>query len=322
MSRALFTLVAATATAATVAACASHSSGGDATALVVGVTSDDLGGSIARFHVHAEVDGVAKLDQDVAPGSATFPKEITLTPVTPSSQAFVKIDGYPSPTLPGIDATKPVLTRLAYAPFVLGEKELLRVRLESRCVLPLAPGSLGGPVCDAPQTCISGRCSDAHYLATDLEPYEPSWAIDTPDVCRPADHGAPEVIAGTGQTDFTPITDGQTLQAELGPQGGHHLWIAVRMRNLKQAGSTTQVTGVQPGTNVAIPPTSFVFTFDPDEGGYCKLFGLRYQLDNGGIDYKQFLGKPLDVTLEVRDTLGESAKSTAHIMVAPTVLGE
>ena len=126
--------------------------------------------------------------------------------------------------------------------------------------------------------------------------------------------------AGTGQTGYTPLADGQVLQAEAGPQGGHHIWIAVRMKNLKQTGTITKISGVQPGTGMVIPPSSFAFTFDKDEGGYCKLYGLRYQLDNGGIDYKPFLGKPLDVTTTLVDANGVTATSTAHIQVAPTLL--
>jgi hypothetical protein len=233
----------------------------------------------------------------------------------------VRVDGYPPAGIPGIDPLQPILSRVAYAPFVAGEKMLLRMQLEARCVLSVL-GGLGGPVCTPPQTCRSGQCVDAHVLAADLEPYETNWATDVPDVCRPLNHGAPEIIAGTGQTDFLPITDGETLQAELGPQKGHHVWIAVRMKNLKQSGSTTTLTGVQPQTQAVVLPTSFVFTFDPDEGGYCKLYGLRFQLDNGGVDYTQFLGKPLNVTIEVRDATGASATTTAHIMIAPTILGQ
>ena len=68
--------------------------------------------------------------------------------------------------------------------------------------------------------------------------------------------------------------------------------------------------------------TGIVFTFDKDEGGYCKLYGLRHQLDNGGIDYKQFLGKPLDLTVEVRDTTGTTQAGVAQITVEPAVIGE
>jgi hypothetical protein len=91
------------------------------------------------------------------------------------------------------------------------------------------------------------------------------------------------------------------------------------MKNMKQAGSTTKISAVQPGTGTAIPPSAFAFTFEKDEGGYCKLYGLRYQLDNGGIDYKQFLGKPLDVTATVVDAAHSTSTSTAHIVVDPNI---
>jgi len=128
------------------------------------------------------------------------------------------------------------------------------------------------------------------------------------------------VEVGTGQTDYRMITAGETLQAEAGPQGGHHIWIATRMRNLKQALTTTRIEGIQPDTGTTIPHSTFVFNYVPAEGGACKLYGLRYQLDNGGIDYKQFLGKPLDVRVTLTDQSGVSVASTAHIQVAPTLV--
>ncbi len=306
-------------------ACAPHSSAPAPSTIIVGVQSEEVGSAIGHVHIVASVNGVVASDEllSVVNGAApVFPHEVKLVSDDPSAKFDVKVEAFAQPATKGpSDGELPILTRLAAGGFVAGQTKLLRIRLEARCIVGLL-GGLGGPVCSAPQTCESGRCADDTVLPQDLEEYEPNWAIDAPDVCRPATHGAPEVIVGTGQTDFSPIADGQTLQAELGPQHGHHLWIAVRMRNLKQSGSTTTITGVQPGTNVPIPPTSFVFTFDADEGGYCKLYGLRYQLDNGGIDYKQFLGKPLDVNVEVRDITGTTLKSVAHINVAPTVLGE
>jgi hypothetical protein len=165
---------------------------------------------------------------------------------------------------------------------------------------------------------------DSSVSTSDLEPYRVDWAENPPDVCKPATGGAPQVIVGTGQTDYGNLNDGQTLQAELGPQGGHHVWIAVRMKGLRQSGSRTILTATQPGTGLTVPPTAFVFTFDRDEGGYCKLYGLRFQLDSGaanlGEDYKRFLGKPLDITVAVEDAGGLKAQGTAHIQIAPTIL--
>ncbi|MEO6573474.1 MAG: hypothetical protein ABIP89_06525, partial [Polyangiaceae bacterium] len=299
-----------------------HSAGSSSSTIILGVQSEEVGSAIGRVHIVASVNGAVASDEtlNVVNGAPpVFPHEVKLVSTDASAKIDVKIEAYPPTGFGAPDSV--ILTRLAAGGFVAGETKLMRLRMEARCLVGLI-GGLGGPMCAAPQTCESGRCADDTVLPQDLEDYEPNWAIDAPDICRPANHGAPEVIVGTGQTDFSPIADGQTLQAELGPQHGHHLWIAVRMRNLKQSGSTTTITGVQPGTNVVIPPTSFVFTFDADEGGYCKLYGLRYQLDNGGIDYKQFLGKPLDVNVEVRDVTGSTLKSVAHINVAPTVLGE
>jgi hypothetical protein len=222
----------------------------------------------------------------------------------------------------------PLVTRLASTHFVPGREQLVRIQLESRCVVypntkrprGSAPGPLSGPTCRAPATCIRGTCQSDVVPISNLELYTPGWPANVPDVCKPRNPGPPAVQIGTGQTGYVPLAAGQTLQAEAGPQGGHHIWIAVRMKNMKQAGSTTQVSAVQPATGTPIPPSSFAFTFDPDEGGYCKLYGLRYQLDNGGIDYTQFLGKPLDVKTTVVDAIGQTASSTARIQIAPTLL--
>ncbi len=155
-----------------------------------------------------------------------------------------------------------------------------------------------------------------------LEPYAPNWPTNAPDRCKPRNGGPPALQVGTGQSYYLPLArdERQTLQAEAGPQGGHHIWIATRMKNLKQAGSTTKIVGVQPETGVAIPPTTLAFTYAPDEGGFCKLYGIRYQLDNEGIDYKQFLGKPLDVNVTVTDPSGVTATATAHVQIAPTLV--
>src|SRR5262249_8500793 len=156
-----------------------------------------------------------------------------------------------------------------------------------------------------------------------LEPYSDKWPTDAPDLCKPANHGDPDVQLGSGQTDFLPVTNGQTLSLEKGPQGGHHIWIAVRMKNLKQAGSTTTVSGIQPATRLAPPPTGVVFTFDHDEGGYCKLSGITFRLDDPSDPfnyYKQFLGKPLDITVVVKDLSGASGTASAHIVVAQKLI--
>lgn len=287
---------------------------------MVGVQAQELGPLAQNVHIVVKVDGVVSSDQKVTlPGG--LPKEIPLTG-NPGAKVDVEVIGSAANDPNG---TTPTLTRLAGAHLVPTGKKLLRVMLEQRCESTSAPGAPPPLVtCNAPQTCISGRCASGDVPDQALEDYDPQWASAPPDICRPAQHGAPEVIVGTGQTDYAPLQDGQTLQMELGPQGGHHIWVATRMKNLRQSGSTTTITAkVVDGTDV-IPPSAFVFTYDQDEGSYCKLYGLRFQLDSGASDlknaYKVFLGKTIELTVTVLDSTKATASSTKRIVLANTLI--
>jgi hypothetical protein len=247
---------------------------------------------------------------------------VKVTPVGGDLSAAigVEVDGYTqanwTPSLGGA----PVLVRTAHTQFVPQETVLLRMMLQGQCLLALPGAPPGGPVCTAPQTCIGGVCLSDSVPPQQLAPYTTDWPNNAPDICKPSNPGPPVVQVGTGQTDYLPLTAGQTVQAEQGPQGGHHIWIATRQENLKQAGSTTTITSVQPTTGLAGPEMRFIFTFEPDEGGFCKLSGLRYQLDLDGTDYHLFLGQPLDVTVVIADPTGVTGTGVAHINIAPTIL--
>lgn len=299
-------------------ACGTHSSAPPSqSVLTVGVQTEDLAGLVQSLRVSMTVNGNSVLEQTQV-ATPVMPLEINAPIADPTPEILVRVDGFsgPDPSLAG----PPIVTRAARAHVVSGKHMLLRLTLEQRCSRQLG-GGLIGPLCTTPQTCISGTCADDTVADTSLEPYAVNWPTQLPDLCRPLNAGPAEVVVGSGQSDFLPIVNGQKLQAEKGPQGGHHVYVAIRMKNLKQSGSITTISAVQPGTNVSIPPTAFVFTFDKDEGGYCKLFGLRYQLDNAGIDYMQFLGKPLDISVTVKDRDGGTATGIAHVNIDPMVLG-
>lgn len=298
------------------------------TTLVVGIQSDPMGGMVSALHVVLRVDGLVVDDEMVKPphGSKVgFPQpweKKLADPPKDSSRVDVEVDAIGNPS------AAPLFQRLSSTQFVRGETKLLRVPLESRCIVypptprgnSKVPGPLSGPTCTAPATCIMGICQLPAVPPAFLEPYAPNWPSNAPDRCKPRGGGKPDLQVGTGQSYYVPLAKGQVLQAEAGPQGGHHIWIATRMKNLKQAGSTTKIVGVQPETGATIPPTTLAFAYSPDEGGYCKLFGIRYQLDNEGIDYKPFLGKPLDVVVTVTDPAGTTASATAHVQIAPTLV--
>lgn len=156
----------------------------------------------------------------------------------------------------------------------------------------------------------------------DPEPVEPEVPVPV-DACRPASPGAPEVILGTGQTDYANLEDGAVVRLEKGPQGGHHVWVAARMKNLRQTGSVATVTGSLENDPAPIAPMSFVFGFDRDEGAFCKIWGLRFQVDSGmdlATAYRRFLGKALTITVTVKDSTGASASATKTIRLADEVL--
>jgi hypothetical protein len=285
----------------------------DPAALIVGVQVEDLAGVLSRVHVVVKRDGEVLDDEwlDPRPGTTAFsPKEIAAAGA-PGATVDVAVDAF-GPSSP----TTPLISRLASSHVPTGKK-LLRIRLDGRCLVL----SSASPTCGAPSTCVDGTCIPADVPDDRLEDYGADWATAPPaDACRPLHPGPPEVVLGTGQTDYVPLADGQSVQLELGPQGGHHLWLAVRMKNLRQSGSTTAITSTLDGDPVPGPPMSVVFDFNVDEGSYCKIWGLRYQVDLGAIDlataYKRFLGKRVSVTVEVTDTTGARAGATPAHQIA------
>lgn len=287
--------------------------------LVVGVqTTADITALVGSVHVVAKVDDVVQKDEIIT--IAQLPKEIELTG-KPTSKADLVVDAFG----PGPNAGQgtPIITRRATTGLVADKKKLLRIQLDARC-MTLGGGGPVAPVCNAPDTCLFGACRPSGVAFDDLEDYEATWPTSPPDLCRPANHGAPEVVLGDGQTDYSTLNDGDVLQLEKGPQGGHHIWVALRMKNLRQSGSTTMITSELEGDSAPVPPMAYVFTFDRDEGNYCKLYGLRYQVDSGVTDltqgYKRFLGKRLKVTVKVTDTTGASAESTRSIQLSDKLL--
>jgi hypothetical protein len=300
--------------------------------LVVGVQTAELGSLIGTYHIVVKRDVVVLKDElrVLQPGQS----EAFVEPIEADGAVGSVVEAHVDGFAPGSPITDvPVISRVATTKIVAGGKKLLRLRIDSQCAS--LPNPSGGPrlgmTCAAPLTCASGACIAAEVGENDLEDYVDGWEnAPPPDACRPAKPGPPEVILGTGQTDYSPLNDGQTLQMEQGPQGGHHIWMAVRMRNLRQSGSTTTVSGVVSDGPSPVAPLAVVFTFDPDEGAYCKVYGLRFQLDASGLaadgspipapDYHVFLNKTIAVTAEVVDSTGARASATRTVHLADKIL--
>jgi hypothetical protein len=282
----------------------------DTATLIVGVRSDFAGGSeLTKLEIDMAVDGARLRDETLSVGEDTFPKELAFENVTPGARLTLTLRGY---ELDIARIVRHVETRAPEA----GDRALYQLRLEKSCKLevPIPGGSGGAPECnEITETCISGACRSAIVPETAFEPYRSDWQKGGPsDVCKPAGDGAPTLLVGQGQTDYFGMDDGEVAEIEAGPQGGHHIWVAARIKNLRQSGSITTVGGEVPELGLELQPMKWVFTLDPDEGGWCKIFGLRFQIDLKN-EIEPLLGKQAKVKVTMKD--GDGAVGTGERLV-------
>jgi hypothetical protein len=153
----------------------------------------------------------------------------------------------------------------------------------------------------------------------------------TPDECKAslAAGATAGVTVGTGQSAYLDVADGTTLYWERGPQGGHHVWVALRMIGLRKVGTivTIDVDDLDvpgPGAPDAGPTninhSRVIFDFEREEGGHCVLYGLRMQLDNAGsVPLADLVGKRIRVTVTLQDADGAKATGARDVVVTGTL---
>ncbi len=298
--------------------------GGDDGTLVIGLTSDLRAGSdIDRLEVVMRADGEVASDQSLPLGSSAgktgFPTELSFEGVGDGDRLTVDLTAYLGERVR--------LRRHVETEGVEGERRLVRVNLDAECTLRSdeevqQTGLPSAPACDeAAQTCIDGVCAPAEVPPEAQEPYSDDWPSQAGDVCKPKDAGAPEVIVGQGQSDYLAAEDGVVGQVEAGPQGGHHVWISARIKNLRQRGSITEVGGELVGLGMSVTPLKVIFTLQPDEGDYCKVYGLRFQLDGGGVDIEDLLGEEIVVRVTVTDIDGDAGTGELRMVLSDSVVG-
>jgi hypothetical protein len=262
--------------------------------VIIGVSSMlRVGVDILKLHVTKKVNGVVQSEEDLLSDGAqpfNLPLELPFLDLPEGDEVEVEIQAFGTPTLP-------LLTRRAATTVLSDRKLLLRVDLSSACIGAQAPQ------CSEEQTCTGGVCTSVYAHPALLENYWGEWSKGATDICKPND-GPPTLLVGKGMSDYLPVNDYDVAQLEAGPQGGHHIWVALRMKNLRQSGTITTLTGHIQELDLDVNPFSVIFTFDPDEGGYCKLYGLRFQLD-GKVTVDQVVGKTLEVTATAKDKDGD-----------------
>jgi len=290
------------------------------TALVVGVDAENFqsqGFMIGQVEIVAKVDGlVAATETLLASAGALFPHELKLNPPKDKPEALVEIEVIARERA---DASiPPVVTRRATTHFVKGSTKLAYVFLEIRCnTFPLlGGGGPSGPTCAAPTTCVAGTCVPAELPV--LDDYRADWPANPPSACGT---GAPELTVGQGETSLAPLAENETVTLEEGGQCGHHLWFSLRMKNLAQSGTITTLSATQPGSAITVPATAYPYAWGPSGGGACDLVGVRFQVDASGAPVSDFLGKPLDVKVELKDKAGHTATVTRRVNVAAEMKG-
>jgi hypothetical protein len=141
-----------------------------------------------------------------------------------------------------------------------------------------------------------------------------------PDACKSSLAQTPFVVVGKGQTLYAELAENEVLTWEKGPQGGHHVWIALRLTGLRQVGTVTTIDLDdldQPDPmRTRINHSRVIYDFTRDEGGYCTLPGLRMQLDNaGGTPLASLINHHIRVGVTLQDPDGARATSSKTIVV-------
>jgi hypothetical protein len=285
------------------------------TALIVGVDAESFqsqGFIISQVEVIAKVDGVVAASETLlASAGALFPHELKLNPPSDKPEALVEIEVVARERADA--SVPPIVTRRATTHFVKGTTKLAYVFLEVRCnTFPLlGGGGPSGPTCAAPTTCVAGKCVSAELPV--LADYRADWPSNPPSACGT---GTPELTVGQGETALLPLAENETVMLEEGPQCGHHLWFSLRMKNLAQSGTITTLSATQPGSAITVPATAYPYAWGPSDGGACDLVGVRFQVDASGAKASDFLGKPLDVKVDLKDKAGHTATSTRRVNIA------
>ncbi|MDC0744627.1 hypothetical protein [Polyangium mundeleinium] len=273
------------------------------TDVVVGLTTDmAVGFDFYELERTLKVDGVVTQSELVSYGAGNLRLPAELPAQAAEDGATIEL----SLAALRIGEHVPMVTRTATTRVLEGRSLLLPVSLEEACV---------GVACAANATCMKGACVDPFIDPSSLPAYDPTWIESVEDACKTASSGAPALVVGKGQMAFASLTEGEVVPIEPGPQGGHHVWLALRVTGLRQMGSTLKVNGFYPDLDYKLSPFSSQVTLRKADG-HCELYGIRFQVDRG-IAVDAVRGLPLDVTFTLTDPTGDAATAETKVVIAP-----
>lgn len=139
------------------------------------------------------------------------------------------------------------------------------------------------------------------------------------DVCQGPVGTTPRATLGTGMLTPSPLGSGDHVAYEAGPQGGHHVWVSVVTRGIRQAGTLTTFEAVDitvPEQPVLLARRTVPFVLNPDVDGACVLAGLRLQLDEDNrVDVTTLVGHTLRLGVRLEDETGGSAQDQCDVVL-------
>lgn len=271
--------------------------------VVAGLTTDmAVGFDIHHLERTTKVDGVITRAESLSyrQGDLSLPAELLVPSTDDGAEIELSIAAFRE------GETSPIVTRSAATRAVSGRKLLLPVSLDEAC-------SAAG--CAPSTTCVEGACVDPFIAPSALADYDPMWIASAKDACKTPSSGDPVVVIGQGDSAFAPLQDSEVVPIEAGPQGGHHVWLALRVTGLRQMGSRLTVEGYFPDLAFELLPFSSQITLRK-AGDHCEIYGIRFQVDRG-VPVETIQGQALDIDILLEDLNGDVATAMKKVVIAP-----
>lgn len=117
-----------------------------------------------------------------------------------------------------------------------------------------------------------------------------------------------EVEVGTGEVGFAPLSAGDEVELVYGPQGGYHIWTAVRIRDVSVEQAQINVSARFEGTGAPAGPASRWPAAPVIRGEARVHFGMRTFIAQAPLaDGKRIILRAEVITRDGRHGAGERA---------------
>jgi hypothetical protein len=272
--------------------------------VVVGLTTDmAVGFEFDRIETTTKVNGVVTRAERLSYGGGelSLPAELVVGPAPDGAKIELSIAAFRD------DEDAPIVTRRGATRAAFGRSLLLPVSLDEACC---------ATTCGASATCAAGACVDPFIAPSALADYDPLWILSASDACKMPSSGVPAVVIGQGQSAFASLEHGEVVPIEAGPQGGHHVWLALRVTGLRQMGSRLTVEGYFPELEFELLPFTVQVTLHKAGEDRCEIDGVRFQVDRG-LPVEAVRGQPLDIEVTVEDPNGDVATAAQRVVISP-----